>query len=129
MERKYLRMIRGMAAGGERGWSVYVLRCGDETLYTGIAKDVALRLEKHNAGKGAAYTRTHLPVALLYERGGLTRSEALIEEARIKALRRAKKEDFIRGAAAAAGRRRGRRKKAELPSLPLIQRRQYPPIS
>ncbi len=72
-------------------WSVYILRCRDGTYYTGIAKDVQERLRKHQAGKGAAYTRTRLPVELHYEEDGLTRSEALVREAWIKAIPRAKK--------------------------------------
>ena len=75
-----------------RAWSVYILRCRDGTYYTGIAKDVQARLGKYQVGKGAAYTRTRLPVDLLYEENGLTRSEALVREARIKAMPRVKKE-------------------------------------
>ena len=77
-------------------WSVYILRCRDGTYYTGIAKDVQERLRKHQAGKGAAYTRTRLPVELLYEENGLPRSEALVREARIKAMPREKKEQLAR---------------------------------
>ena len=95
MEAKYLRMISGMKKRGKKEWSVYVLRCGDESLYTGIAKDVQLRLSKHQKGKGAAYTRTHLPVALIYQENSLTRSAALIREAAIKKLPRVKKEKLI----------------------------------
>ena len=97
MTGKYLRMIERMKNGGEKIWSVYILRCGDGTLYTGIAKDVTARVLCHSAGKGAAYTRTHLPVALVYREESLTRSEALIREARIKRLPRRKKEDLILG--------------------------------
>lgn len=78
-----------------REWSVYILRCGDDSLYTGIAKDVAARLETHNCGRGAAYTRAHLPVKLVYKEKGLTRSAALTREARIKALERAEKLSLI----------------------------------
>lgn len=88
-------MIRGMRKRGKKEWSVYILRCGDGTLYTGIAKNVALRLKMHNAGKGAAYTRTHLPVTLLYQQNGFTRSKALVREAEIKRFPRPKKEKFI----------------------------------
>ncbi len=94
MKPKYLRMLQRMAEDPRRQactWSVYMLRCRDGTYYTGIAKDVQERLRKHQAGKGAAYTRTRLPVELLYEENGLTRSEALVWEARIKAMPRAKK--------------------------------------
>ncbi len=72
-------------------WSVYLVRCADKSLYTGIAKDVGARVSAHNSGKGAAYTRSRRPVTLVYRKNGLTRSAALIEEARIKALKRAEK--------------------------------------
>jgi predicted GIY-YIG superfamily endonuclease len=96
METKYLRMIRGMKGKGRKDWTVYILRCGDGSLYTGIAKDVQVRLKQHSEGKGATYTRTRLPVTLLYQQQGLTHSEALIREAQIKAMPRSKKEEMIR---------------------------------
>jgi predicted GIY-YIG superfamily endonuclease len=92
---KYLRMIQGMKGKGRKDWAVYILRCGDGSLYTGIAKDVQARLKQHSAGRGAAYTRTRLPVRLLYQQEGLTHSEALIQEAQIKAMPRSKKEALI----------------------------------
>jgi predicted GIY-YIG superfamily endonuclease len=95
MELKYLRMIQGMKKRGKREWSVYVLRCGDGSLYTGIAKDVAARLEQHNKGRGAAYTRTHLPVQLVYQESKFSRSTALVREARVKQLSRPQKERLI----------------------------------
>lgn len=72
-------------------WSVYLVRCADKSLYTGIAKDVAARVSAHNSGKGAAYTRSRRPVSLVYHKKGMTRSAALIEEARIKSLERGEK--------------------------------------
>ncbi len=96
MKPKYIRMLRGMKAAGEREWTVYVLRCGDGSLYTGIAKDVDLRLKQHTAGKGAAYTRTHLPVELVYKEASFTRSEALVREAAIKRLKRPRKEALLK---------------------------------
>ncbi len=95
VEAKYLRMIRGMKRRGRKDWTVYILRCGDGSLYTGIAKDVQARIRQHNEGRGATYTRTRLPVKLLYQQQGLTRSKALIREARIKAMSRSKKEEII----------------------------------
>ncbi len=95
MENKYLRMIHGMKGRGEKDWTVYILRCSDGTLYTGIAKDVQARVKQHSEGRGAVYTRTRLPVRLLYQQKGLTHSEALIREARIKAMPRSKKEEII----------------------------------
>jgi predicted GIY-YIG superfamily endonuclease len=95
METKYLRMIQGMKGNGGKDWTVYILRCGDGSLYTGIAKDVRARFKQHSEGRGATYTRTRLPVELLYQQEGLTHSEALIREAQIKALPRSKKEGII----------------------------------
>lgn len=63
-------------------------RCLDGSLYTGIAKDVAARLEAHNDGRGAAYTRSRRPVSLAYVEMGFTRSDALSREAQIKRLPR-----------------------------------------
>ena len=95
VEAKYLRMIRGMKRKGRKDWTVYILRCGDGSLYTGIAKDVQARVKQHNEGRGATYTRTRLPVKLLYQQEGLTHSRALIREAQIKAMSRSKKEEII----------------------------------
>lgn len=79
-------------------WSVYVARCADGSLYTGVAKDVVTRLAAHNAGRGAAYTRARRPVRLVYREGGHTRSSALSREARIKSLDRPGKLSLLRGA-------------------------------
>ena len=95
----YLKMLRGMVSEGDREWSLYVLRCGDGSLYTGIAKDIEARLAQHQKGKGAAYTRTHLPVALVYSETRFTRSEALVREAKIKRMPRPKKEALISASA------------------------------
>ena len=95
MNPKYLRMLQGMKKNGKREWSVYVLRCADGSLYTGIAKDVTARITRHNSGKGAAYTRTHRPVSLVYSEVKFTRSGALIREAALKRLSRARKELLI----------------------------------
>lgn len=78
-----------------RDWSVYVLRCAGGALYTGIAKDVEERLRKHRAGRGAAYTRSHLPVELVYRETQMTRTEALVREAGIKRLPKPKKEALV----------------------------------
>ena len=97
VETKYLKMVKGMKSKGQTDWTVYMLRCSDGSLYTGIAKDVRARVKQHSDGRGAAYTRTRLPVRLLYEEKGLTRSEALIREAQIKAMSRSRKEKIIGG--------------------------------
>lgn len=95
MDKKYLTMIRGIKKRGRREWNVYILRCADGSLYTGVAKDIEARLAKHNKGKGAAYTRTRRPVELLYRQERLTRSKALVREAQIKAMPRPKKEKLV----------------------------------
>lgn len=80
------------APSGPADWSVYVVRCADNSLYTGVAKSVEKRLKAHNTGRGAAYTRSRRPVRLHYREDGFTRSQALVREARVKALPRAEKE-------------------------------------
>ncbi len=95
LETKYLRMIQGMKRKGKKDWNVYILRCADGSFYTGIAKDVQARIRQHREGRGAAYTRTRLPVTLLYQKEGLTHSEALVREAQIKSMPRSKKEELI----------------------------------
>lgn len=70
----------------DKMWYVYILLCGDGTLYTGISVDVARRLEAHRAGKGAKYTRGRGPLALGYCELCGSHSEALRREAQIKAL-------------------------------------------
>ena len=72
-------------------WWVYVLRCADGTLYTGVSTDPDRRLAQHNAGTASKYTRSRLPVALVYRERRRGRSDALRREAALKALpRRAK---------------------------------------
>ena len=65
-------------------WKVYLIKCADNTLYCGIAKDVASRIEKHNMGKGAKYTRSRLPVKLAAISDELSKSEALKLEHYVK---------------------------------------------
>lgn len=80
----------------ETGWFVYLVRCANGSLYTGICKDVEKRLAQHNAGTASRYTRSHLPVALVYQEAQSTRSLALKRELAIKALSRQEKETLIR---------------------------------
>lgn len=72
-------------------WYVYLLRCGDGSLYTGCTDNVERRLAAHRSGKGAKYTRSRLPLELVYQEAVEDRSAALRREAAIKALPRAKK--------------------------------------
>jgi len=75
---------------------VYILRCGDGSLYTGITKDVSKRLKQHQAGQASKYTRAHLPVTLCWTRRVRSWSQALKEEHRIKVLTRTQKEAFVK---------------------------------
>jgi len=68
-------------------WHVYMVRCVDGSLYTGIAKDVDARVLQHNAGQGAKYTRAKLPVVLVYQETAEDHGAALRREAAIKRLR------------------------------------------
>lgn len=76
-------------------YNVYMLKCFDDTLYTGITDDLDKRLEVHNQGKGAKYTRGRLPVKLIYSETAENKSEALKREYQIKQLTRKKKEELI----------------------------------
>jgi len=77
-------------------WHVYIVECSDESLYTGIARDVEARVAQHNAGEGARYTRTRRPVELVYSESADDRSAALRREYEIKQLSRAGKRELIR---------------------------------
>jgi len=76
-------------------WFVYLLRCADGSLYTGITNDLSRRLEKHNAGTASRYTRSRLPVVLVYQEALASRSLALKRELAIKSLSRRQKESLI----------------------------------
>jgi putative endonuclease len=82
------------------GWHVYLLRCGDGSLYTGATNDLARRLSRHAAGQGARYTRSRLPVVLVHSERARDRGAALRREAAIKRLTRPAKLELV-----AAGRR------------------------
>ncbi len=91
-------------------WHVYVARCGDGTLYTGITTDPARRESAHNAGRGASYTRARRPVRLVHLESAADRSAALRRELAIKRLSRGEKERLVMkkagGRAGEAGRGR-----------------------
>ena len=76
-------------------WYLYILRCGDGTLYTGITTDVERRLEAHRSGKGAKYTRGRGPLELVYIEKCGDHSDALRRELEIKALPREEKLKLI----------------------------------
>jgi putative endonuclease len=76
-------------------WFVYLARCADGTIYTGIARDVAARMAAHDAGRGARYTRGRGPLALCAARRCASQGEALRLEFAVKKLRRADKEQLL----------------------------------
>ncbi len=76
-------------------WVVYMLRCADGSLYTGITNHLARRLAAHRAGTASRYTRARRPVRLVYQERRRTRSAALKREAAIKRLPRAAKLDML----------------------------------
>jgi putative endonuclease len=76
-------------------WYVYILRCGDDTLYCGISPDIEKRLEQHRSGKGAKYTRGRGPLELVYSEICATHSDALKRELAIKRLSRPQKLELI----------------------------------
>jgi len=91
-----------------RGWRVYVLRCGDGSLYTGATNDLERRVGAHACGKGGRYTRSRLPVVLVWSARARDRSAALRREAALKRLTRPEKLALVRGSAARAGAARRR---------------------
>ena len=76
-------------------WYVYILRCGDGTLYTGITDNVPRRLAAHRSGKGAKYTRGRGPLKLVYQEQVPDKSAALRREYQIKQLTKQKKEALL----------------------------------
>lgn len=80
----------------EKAWFVYMLRCGDGSLYTGATNDLERRVKQHGAGKGARYTRARLPVKLVFHEPATGKSEALSREAKLKQLTRAQKLLLVR---------------------------------
>ncbi len=74
---------------------VYILRCGDQSLYTGITTDIARRFQQHRKGKGARYTRSRGVEALVYSEGPMTHTEAAQREHALKKLSRAAKLQII----------------------------------
>ncbi|UUO08662.1 UV DNA damage repair endonuclease UvsE [Blastopirellula sp. J2-11] len=86
-----LKLMKQLA----RPWTVYILQCADQSLYTGVTNDLPQRIAKHNAGTGARYTRSRLPVVVVYQESQPNQSAALKRELAIKALSRAAKESLI----------------------------------
>jgi putative endonuclease len=78
-------------------WTIYLLRCADGSLYTGLARDLAARVAAHNAGRGAKYTRARLPVTVAWSRGRQPPTDARRIEPALKRLTRAEKLQLVAG--------------------------------
>ena len=76
-------------------WKVYIVKCSDKTFYTGITNNIKLRLDTHNAGTGAKYTKNRLPVILVYLESVEDKSNALKREMEIKKLNRSQNINLI----------------------------------
>ena len=99
-------------------WYVYIVRCADGSLYTGITKDVARRCQQHNAGTASGYTRSRRPVKLSYHDVQPDQSSALKREAAVKAMDRRGKMTIIRRRKEPA---KGKREIAHLEDIPNIR--------
>ena len=89
-------MLFGAIKGPMKIWYLYVVRCGDDTLYTGITTDLARRLNEHNTSKrGAKYTKARRPINLVYYELYQSRSNAQKAEHKFKKLTRTQKEKII----------------------------------
>jgi putative endonuclease len=78
-------------------WTVYLARCRDGSLYTGVTTDPERRMAEHNSGSGGSYTRSRIPLVIVYCEPANDRSGALRREYAIKRLSRAQKEDLVAG--------------------------------
>ena len=78
-------------------WSVYILRCRDGSLYTGVTNDLDSRVAAHQSGRGARYTAGRRPVTVVYNEPAESKSAALKRELQIKRWSKAKKEALIKG--------------------------------
>ena len=105
MKERYKRMLAGMRDKEGKApkrpkekWFLYILKCTDESLYTGITKDLERRFRMHLEGRAARYTRTRRPLAMVYQETFRSRAEALIRECAVKALSKSKKLALIKTA-------------------------------
>lgn len=94
LEKKKKASRRKKTSSGK--WSLYILKCGDGSFYTGITNDLERRFKMHQAGKASRYTRSHGPVEMLYSEKCGDRSSALIRECEVKEWPRTRKEKLIK---------------------------------
>lgn len=104
MHQKMVKMVRRMQENEKTArknkkkrekWFLYILRCVDGSLYTGITNDLDRRVKMHGDGKGAKYTRSRRPVTIVYSENCKGRTAAMVRECAVKALPRSKKNELI----------------------------------
>lgn len=117
MKPRYRGMLRKMVARENQilaqatatTWSLYILRCGDGSFYTGVTTDIDRRIREHEEGRASRFTRTRRPVVLVYQEKCGSRSHALSRECAVKSMGRQGKEDLVaRGSAAGRSKRQKR---------------------
>lgn len=100
MTPKYKKMLQGMLAKEKKSrasrrkqdpWFLYILKCTDGALYTGITNNLERRLKAHSTGRASRFTRVRLPIELLYHEPCAGRTQALVRECAVKALPRSRK--------------------------------------
>ena len=82
-------------------WFLYILRCRDESFYTGVTTDIDRRIREHQEGRASRFTRTRRPIVLVYQEKCGSRSEALSRECAVKTMSRRAKENLVAGGSAA----------------------------
>jgi predicted GIY-YIG superfamily endonuclease len=88
--------MKSSSSKKQKRWLLYILKCKNNTLYTGITNDLARRVEQHNAGIASRYTRSRRPVKVLHQEPCRNKSFALKKEYAIKSLTRKEKEEYIK---------------------------------
>lgn len=105
MKSRYRSMLRKMevresqipAQTTEAIWSLYILKCGDGSFYTGVTTDIDRRFREHEKGRASRFTRSRRPVVLVYQEKCGSRSQALSRECAVKSMGRQGKEDLVAG--------------------------------
>lgn len=95
---KKKRKRRAKPAEQEKPWSLYMLECSDGSFYTGVTNDLERRFKMHMSGRASRYTRTRLPVEMIYQEPCGTRTEALVRECAVKSFPKKKKQELIAAA-------------------------------
>jgi predicted GIY-YIG superfamily endonuclease len=87
--------LKKKSSAQNRNWFLYILKCRDGTLYTGITNNLSRRISQHNNGSASRYTRSRRPVQCMYHEPCLSRSRALKRELAVKSLPKKEKEKLI----------------------------------